>query len=316
MKIFAPEVTSTTTKPFIPGYEQSPTIDFLMATPNNFPLPNAPPTQGFFEAFFGGNINEYFKKHMSLLLGVGKMAASGLVSSLTTSDFYTALPHAFGADHAATLRITPCVNSFHWPKLPSATMYRDRLTQHLHNSDLCYHMQALQFVDQKHTPIEDATTVWTENSHNKWTTIATITIPKQAITIDEEFCIRTTYNPWNIISEHKPLGGIHRTRGYVYQQAQALRQHIVGDPVQERTWAQIQAAKHGASAHLATHKSTKPKKTEGEVDEMEIDEAEVDEAEIDEAQHEQHQEHQEHEQHHHNSHNQHHTSVNVEVDIQ
>jgi len=307
MKVFASDVTSSSSKPYIPGYEHSETIDFLMATPNNFPIPNAPPTQGFFEAFFSGNINDYFKKHMSLLLGVGKMASSGLVSSLTHTDFYTALPHAFGTDHAATLRITPCVSTFNWPKLPTATMYRDRLTQYLQKNDLCFHMQALQFIDQKQTPIEDATTVWTENSHNKWTTIATITIPKQAINIDEDFCIKTTYNPWNIITEHKPLGGIHRTRGYVYQQAQSLRQHLVGDPVQERTWAQIQAARKNGVAHTTAHKPHKVKKTEGDMDEGEVDEAELDEA---------HHEHQQHEQHHHNNHNQHHASVNVEVNVQ
>jgi hypothetical protein len=201
------------------------------------------------------------------------MATSGLVSALTDIEYYTALPHAFGSDHAATLRIVPCAANSETFGPKEEQMFTARLKNTLRTKSICFNIQALEFWDQFSTPIEDATTTWEEGLiRNKYTTIATLNIPRQEISINDEFCRRTTFNPFNQIDKHQPLGGIHRVRGFVYQQAQALRQQLVGDPVAERTWEQVLASK-------GARRQAEVELNQADYEQVDYDEADYDESE-------------------------------------
>ncbi len=56
-------------------------------------------------------------------------------------------------------------------------------------------------------------------------TVASITIPAQA-PVQGEFCETLSFNPWNGLKEHRPLGGISRVRKDVYQEISRLRHDL------------------------------------------------------------------------------------------
>ena len=76
--------------------------------------------------------------------------------------------------------------------------------------------------DVERMPIEDATVKW----DSPFKKIATITIDPQDI--DPNFGSLFSFNPWNALPEHRPLGGINRSRQAIYRESAALRQRMAG----------------------------------------------------------------------------------------
>ncbi len=73
-------------------------------------------------------------------------------------------------------------------------------------------------------PIEDASVIWDEDV-SPFQTVASITIKNQDFDNPESLahCERSSFNPWQSLAEHKPLGRMNEVRRLVYADAAKLR---------------------------------------------------------------------------------------------
>jgi len=58
--------------------------------------------------------------------------------------------------------------------------------------------------------------------------LATITIEPKIFDTPEQNKLgeALSFNPWNALHEHRPLGGINRARQKIYQESQTLRKSV------------------------------------------------------------------------------------------
>ncbi len=73
-------------------------------------------------------------------------------------------------------------------------------------------------------PIEDASVIWDEEK-SPFKTVATITIENQELDTQKALatCERSSFNPWQSLAAHKPLGRMNEVRRLVYEHAAKLR---------------------------------------------------------------------------------------------
>lgn len=88
--------------------------------------------------------------------------------------------------------------------------------------------------DLRTMPVEDPTVLWDEVA-SPFVKVATITIPVQSFESAEQMAFgeNLSFTPWHSLPEHRPLGGINRTRKEVYAAIAARRHELNGVPMRE-----------------------------------------------------------------------------------
>jgi hypothetical protein len=79
--------------------------------------------------------------------------------------------------------------------------------------------------DPQAMPVEDASVEWDENV-SRPITVATLRIPTQQVDPSGDLatkCEAMSFNPWQALAEHRPMGGMNRLRKVVYQASIAKR---------------------------------------------------------------------------------------------
>ncbi|MFC4945236.1 hypothetical protein [Pseudonocardia sp. GCM10023141] len=137
-------------------------------------------------------------------------------TGFATQDFYSAAPLACGP-YAVRVRLQKASDR------PSPTASDDwpaDVFTRLADAPLVHLFQVQFFVDEQSTPIEDAAAVWTSPFH----TVARLTIPQQErdAALDEEI-ENARFDPWNALTEHRPLGEVMRARKVAYYASQQNR---------------------------------------------------------------------------------------------
>ncbi|MFE6938596.1 peroxidase family protein [Streptomyces chartreusis] len=122
--------------------------------------------------------------------------------------------------------------------------FADRLAHGPVEYDLCVQ----RFVDERHTPVEDASVEWTDGM-SPALPVARLTIPGQDLDSAEAHATARriedlAFNPWYTTEEFRPLGNINRARKAAYQASSAhrlglrfvteepLRNRVLGRPVE------------------------------------------------------------------------------------
>jgi hypothetical protein len=90
--------------------------------------------------------------------------------------------------------------------------------------------------DPRRMPVEDPTIRWRERD-SPFRTVATIRIPQQDFTSKarRDFAEGLSFTPWHSLPDHRPLGGINRVRGAVYDVISELRHGKNAIPRREPT---------------------------------------------------------------------------------
>jgi hypothetical protein len=109
---------------------------------------------------------------------------------------------------------------------------RDLVAEHFRREGAEYQLRAQLCVDLDRMPIEDATVLWPEelSPHQP---IATLRIPAQEAFSPARRVFGDdvlSFNPWNGIEEHRPLGAIMRVRKLVYEQSSRFRHEMNVQP--------------------------------------------------------------------------------------
>lgn len=154
--------------------------------------------------------------------------SSVATTSLLGMTFWSQTPYKLG-EGAVKYLVTPSAGEE--PALPighSPDCLREALLEQLTvrkigaQFDLCVNPQT----DAEAMPVEDPTVAWTSPPVR----LATISIYPQKFDRPEQmaFFESLSWNPWNALPEHTPLGGINRARRMVYEDSSALRHKTTG----------------------------------------------------------------------------------------
>jgi hypothetical protein len=122
------------------------------------------------------------------------------------------------------------------PAAASADYLREAMVAHLARADAVFEFQVQVQEDPVAMPVEDPTVPWDE-ARFPYRTVARLRIPAQEFDTPERrsFGENLSFTPWHAIAEHRPLGGINRTRKKVYTVLSRARHELNSEPMHEPT---------------------------------------------------------------------------------
>jgi hypothetical protein len=156
------------------------------------------------------------------LLGELRQATARPFAGFALEPFFSAAPIACGP-YAARVRLRPertvgCG--------PSADFAAD-MKNHLTRGPVSYHLDLQFFEDEATTPIEDASVDWSEQ-RAPYVNVARLTLEPRDLEGDAAAKLaaeveRATFDPWEALAEHRPLGAVMRARKHAYFASQKAR---------------------------------------------------------------------------------------------
>jgi len=107
---------------------------------------------------------------------------------------------------------------------PGENQLRAALKAHLQQGQARFEFAVQKQTNPACMPIDDASVIWSETA-SPFQTLATITIHSQDFDNPEALscCERSSFNPWQSLAAHEPVGRMNQVRRMVYAQAAALR---------------------------------------------------------------------------------------------
>jgi hypothetical protein len=160
--------------------------------------------------------------------GLAALMAIGSIKAVSpvTLDYYSQTPYRLG-EHIVKWRLRPV----HEPNdfKPSSAEVQDdnylyralaaRLDPAGARPEVVYELQAQQRMPGE--PVDDGTIIW----RGDFVTLATLHIPTQRFDSLERmrFAEDISYNPWNGLQAHRPLGSLNRARYFAYDASSKLR---------------------------------------------------------------------------------------------
>ena len=217
-----PEVHAMAIKVLVPDGDGPPRVqDFIVA---DHPV------------FFARNVQHVFDFLAATVKGtpVAQLAATGYpelahFSSIATTSllgmtYWSQTPYKLGGG-AVKYLVTPSATGegFAAPLGHSPDCLREALVEQLtlRKVGATFDLSVNPQTDATAMPIEDPTVEWTSAPVR----LATISIYPQKFDAPEQaaFFESLSWNPWEALPEHTPLGGINRARQHVYEDSAALR---------------------------------------------------------------------------------------------
>ena len=149
------------------------------------------------------------------------------ISNPFAVSFFSTTPFRHGPDKSVAVKYAALACDAEQKEQAAADgpdFLRDAMATTLASREVCFDF-AVQFQgDPAAMPIEDASVIWDE-AESPYRSVATLHIEEQEFTTEAALldCERQTFNPWQSLPDHQPLGGINRVRRAVYSEAAAFR---------------------------------------------------------------------------------------------
>ena len=189
------------------------------ATPEDF--------LSFVEAVRDDAVWKYFinPQHLYSLLIVLK--GRERIASPFDIRYWSTTPYRFGNKSSVAVKysVKPCSSiASGVPDKPSSDYLTTRMEDHLRNADACFDFMVQFQTDPKAMPVEDASVEWSEGK-SPFQKLATITIKEQDFQSvrAREQCEHMSFNPWQSLMTHEPIGGINRVRKPIYSELAKFR---------------------------------------------------------------------------------------------
>ena len=141
--------------------------------------------------------------------------------------YWSTTPYRFGDQGSVAVKysVKPCSNiASEMPEKPGSDYLSAAMKSHLQKTDACVDFMVQFQTDPKAMPVEDASVEWDEGK-SPFQKIATITIKNQAFQSApaRQQCERMSFNPWQSLASHEPIGGINRVRKPIYSELARFR---------------------------------------------------------------------------------------------
>jgi hypothetical protein len=203
--------------------------DFALINQEQFAFPKSDEFIDFVMAAAKGGAA--LLKHMLLRYGVlrgswrmAKMfkTVAKPFTGFADTAMFSAAPIACGP-YAVRVRLVPAPSN----KIPLTGIQTDwnaDFSGRLARQSLQWELQLQPFVNEKITPIEDASVNWP----TPYTTVARLTLPMQDTSTREAIAFAEraeagVFDPWQALAAHRPLGDVMRARKVVYFTSQQGR---------------------------------------------------------------------------------------------
>jgi hypothetical protein len=150
--------------------------------------------------------------------------------------YWSQTPFALGP-HAVKYSTQPNARRTDKNPISDASNYlEDAMAQQLASGDASFDFMVQLQTDPRAMPVEDPTIRWNERA-SPFRKVATIRIPSQEFTSTarKDFAEGLSFTPWHSLPHHRPLGGINRVRGAVYDAISKLRHDKNDVPRREPT---------------------------------------------------------------------------------
>ena len=139
--------------------------------------------------------------------------------------YWSTVPFSMGSDLVVKYSLTPC-SDYTTERVVDAgsNQLRSALKAHLQQAPACFEFGIQRQLDDESMPIEDASVIWDEEL-SPFRTVATITIEDQPFDTPQALlsCEVSSFNPWQTLPAHRPLGRMNEVRRQVYENAAKLR---------------------------------------------------------------------------------------------
>lgn len=139
--------------------------------------------------------------------------------------YWSTVPFRLGEQQVVKYSVIPCSNYQTLNAVnPGKNQLRDAIKAHLQHGSVCFHFAVQKQVDPETMPIEDASVIWDETV-SPFIPVASITIKNQDVDSIKvlEAGEQCSFNPWQSLPAHEPLGRINLVRKLVYANAAKLR---------------------------------------------------------------------------------------------
>lgn len=141
--------------------------------------------------------------------------------------YWSTTPYRFGADPDSTVKysVQPCSSvQSQLPDRPDADYLSQAIRDHLAQAPACFDFMLQQQQDPETMPIEDASVIWDETAA-PLQRVARITVAQQDFSSEQARaeCEYISFNPWQSLAAHQPIGGINRVRKTVYAELSDFR---------------------------------------------------------------------------------------------
>jgi hypothetical protein len=157
-----------------------------------------------------------------------RRAASHRATSLATEAYFGRVPFAVGP-YAVKFALLPeaAETTDEPPALRTPDGLRREFLDRLRRQDVRFRLEALHFVDEATTPIEDATVEWPRHDAAP-DVVGELVIPHQDLTEGqgpegERSVEAMEFTPWNTTEGVRPIGSLNRARKPVYEASADLR---------------------------------------------------------------------------------------------
>ena len=212
----------------VPGENLTPggtAQDFVL---NSHPVMMVPAPREFLDllrAVEAGGVRRalYFLTHPAATRIV--LASRQHPSSHLDIPYWSTTPYLFGPGKAVKYITRPAAPpSATLPNPLTDTYLRDALVRRLARDEATFDFLVQFQTDAQAMPIEDASVEWKEHD-SPYRAVARIRIPAQQVdtAARDRACEDVSFNPWNALVEHRPLGGFNRARRDIYRAMAAFR---------------------------------------------------------------------------------------------
>ncbi len=147
--------------------------------------------------------------------------------SLFDIRFWSTVPYRLGesGNQVVKYSVIPC-SDYKTTQVVEAgeNQLRAAMKAHLNHQPACFHFAVQKQIDSDSMPIEDASVIWNEDI-SPFQILATIKIDAQDFDSSEllENCEKSSFNPWQSLTAHEPLGRMNEVRRLVYANAAKIR---------------------------------------------------------------------------------------------
>jgi hypothetical protein len=212
----------------VPGENLTPgatTQDFVL---NSHPVMVAGTTRDFLELLRANEAGgfrriAYFLTHLtSARIGA---AARQNPSCHLDIQYWSTTPYQFGPNRIVKYAVRPTSRRTSTkPATLTDTYLTDAMRTHLDQDEATFDFLVQFHVDDRRTPIEDASVEW-QTRDSPYHRVGLIRIPRQRFDDADRVTRgeRMTFNPWHSLMAHTPLGGMNRARLEIYRQMAEFR---------------------------------------------------------------------------------------------
>lgn len=175
-----------------------------------------------------GALFGYLVRRYGMFGALGMMKRLGATfkrpfSGFATENFHSAAPIACGP-YAARVRLRAASGE---PRPGASGDWAGDFMRRLAQGPLAFDLQLQFFVDEKRTPIEDASVDWSEDVA-PYVSVGVLTLPPQdhSSSAGRQLSAEieaAAFDPWIALMDHRPLGEVMRARRVVYFQSQQGR---------------------------------------------------------------------------------------------